>query len=77
MFKRLTHSLGFAPTAPALSKLAMAYRDVGLKTGVPVPAYAVPVPVYASPAVVSDWYWDGHRYRCRRDWYTRGHYGYR
>jgi hypothetical protein len=77
MFKRQTVSLGLAPTAPARSEQAMAYRYVGSNTGVPAPAYAASAPVYASPAAVGDWYWDGHRYWSRRDWYARGHHGYR
>jgi hypothetical protein len=77
MFKHPTLSPALAPTAPALWELAMAYRYVGISTGVPAPSYAAPAPVYASPAAVSDWYWDGHRYWSRRDWYARGHRGYR
>jgi hypothetical protein len=77
MFKRLTPSLGLGAAALALSEPAMAHRYVGLNIGVPAPAYAAPSPVHASPAAVSDWYWDGHRYWSRRDWYARGHHGYR
>jgi hypothetical protein len=67
----------------------MAY--LGINIGVPVPVYAAPPPVYAPPAAVyapavvpglaigwhNGWYWDGHRYWSRRDWYARGHHGYR